>query len=143
MGRLFLGVFLGVLSFTLLAGGSNVTVKSIYSVQQTADRFVEALNKEEVPVITRVKKNIMASKNGEVITFSHPLYGTIVGKCHRGTRKDKPLNAKIWEDKNGEVWLSYFKPTAFINDFGVIECGYETDRAQQLLGGFASSATLP
>lgn len=120
------------------AAGTVVKIPSKFSAQETTERYLNALHDAEVPVLNRKPIPMV---QGEEIEFSNPFFGTIIGRCDRGARKDKPVTAKIWQDMQGKVWLSYVKPVAMINEFGVIECGHETDNVQRALDGFASSAT--
>lgn len=114
--------------------GSVVEVPSNHDVKQTVALYLRALNQAGVTVLER------RHQSGEVIVFNNPLFGTTMGRCHRGERKDIAMEARVWRDDNGTVWLRYEQPSDVINQFGVIECGHETDNMRKALDNFASAA---
>jgi len=122
---------------TSWAAGGNVRLKSSFSFDQTVQRYVEALKDEGIPYVHEKK----IANGSEVIKFTNPYFGTNIGQCHKGVRKDKPLTATIRADQKGNVWLVYTRPVAHINDYGVIECGNETDKMTRALQKFATLAT--
>ncbi len=122
----------------LAANAGAATLRSAFDPQLTAERYVQALQRAEVPVLERRRL-----PDGEEIVFPSPVYGTRIGQCHKGMRKDKPLRTRIWRDPQGRVWLRYSEPRAKINEFGVIECGNEVDQVRRALDAFATTATSP
>ncbi|MDH5258201.1 MAG: hypothetical protein OEX07_09330 [Gammaproteobacteria bacterium] len=126
------------------AFAATVKVESKNDLKETANRFVNALSKAEVPV--REQKMIKQalpggfSRTGKEIVFSNPFFGWNLGECHRGLRKDTPMKAHIWQGASGKVWLEYDAPEASINSFGVIECGNETDKVRRALDSFVEAA---
>lgn len=120
---------------------AEAQIKSKHSLEETASRFMSALNnagvgaaKEEAPATAA------AGAKDTTIYFANPLYETNIGRCRKGARKDIPLEAHVRQNSDGTVWLAYNTPDAPINQFGVIECGNEADKMRKLLGGFANSA---
>lgn len=123
------------------AMAAEAQIKSKHSLEETADRFVSALNQAGVGVVKEEVPDLGASPSKEAtILFANPLYDTNIGRCRKGARKDIPLEAHVRQDADGNVWLAYNTPDAPINQFGVIECGNESDKMRKLLGGFANSA---
>lgn len=137
MKKIILIVALTLTSSGVFAAG-DIRVLSKFDLEETRDRFVQALNEANVPVVDR--KTLKKGSGGEEILFPSPVYGSNIGVCHKGLRKDAPLSTRIWKDANGKVWVSYDEPQAKINQFGVIECGHETDNVRRALSGFASTA---
>jgi len=117
---------------------NNVETQSIHNVEETAKRYVSALKEYGVPYV-----EVTNEGKSQHIAFTNPFFGTIVGRCGKGIRKDEPWQATIWKDSQGAVWLSYPVPTATTNDFGVIECGHESDKMRKVLSSFADLATSP
>jgi len=107
---------------------------SKHDVKATAERAVAVLQRAQLPEVAERE-----TPNGMEIEFTNPLYGSAIGACAKGLRKDKPLQMRIYEDMNGNVWLAYEEPRTIVNDFGVIECGNETAHIKQTLQGFASA----
>ena len=133
-----------VFCFTSTAYAAKVKVESKYDLNSTAERFIQALSKAEVPIRAqkKVKKSLPGgfSIEGKEIIFSNPFYGWNLGECHRGLRKDVPMKADIWKDTTGKVWLEIEEPEAKVNAFGVIECGNETDKVKRALDAFVDAA---
>ncbi len=125
------------MSFAVIAGQQEVA--SQFSIAQTAERYVSALQASGVPVFERqTKKNRFTGKE-ELIVFGNPYFGSNI-ICNKALRKDRPLTARVWRNGEGQVLLEYELPSAFINEFGVIECGHEVDNMSRVLNGFADSA---
>jgi len=133
-----LRIFGFFLLLAVVSSAGAATLRSAFDPQQTAERYIQALQRAEVPVLER-----RTLPDGEEIVFPSPVYGTRIGQCHKGMRKDKPLKARIWRDRQGRVWLRYPEPQPKINEFGVIECGNEADLVRRALDGFATTATSP
>ncbi len=130
---------------SVVFAGAPVKVLSQHDFKDTESRYLEALKQAQIPILdTREFQEALPggfSRKGKIIEFSNPYYGWHLGECHRGERKDKPLSARIWQDNNNHVWLEYTRPEPRINQFGVIECGNETDLVNRKLMEFAQIAT--
>lgn len=137
-------ITIAILGVSQFASAATIKVESKNDLKETANRFVAALSKAEIPV--RMEKEIKKalpggfSQTGKEIVFSNPFFGWNLGECHRGLRKDIPMKADIWQSASGQVWLEYDAPEASINSFGVIECGNETDKVKRALGAFVDAA---
>ncbi|MDH5229125.1 MAG: hypothetical protein OEZ58_05400 [Gammaproteobacteria bacterium] len=117
---------------------TQVRLKSDYNLKQTVIRYIQALKQDGVPVLAQ---KVMKNAQGQKIVFTNPLFGTTLGRCNKSVRKDQPLIATVERDANGFIWLSYDEPEAQINDFGVIQCGHETDNMRRALQKYADRAT--
>ena len=135
-------VFLLLLSLSFSLAAREAEIGSKYSVKQTADRYVDALNRAGIQVLrNEISKNNLTGKPEARVVFANPMFGTRIGECHKGVRKDIPMTTKIREDGSQRVSVIYELADAQVNNFGVIECGNETDNLNRTLNGFASSAT--
>ncbi len=112
----------------------EVERQSPFDIKNTAARYVRALQEAGVPVLA------LRHGQSETVVFQNPLYGTNMGQCDKSLRKDQPLEARIWRDKHQRVWLTYSQPRPAVNEFGVIECGHESDIMGKALSGFADAA---
>ena len=140
MSRVTLCLVFFVLTASAQAG--EVELSSRNDINQTVEKYVQALKKAGVRVYdAKASRNNITGNPEAKIVFANPLYGTRIGECHEGVRKDIPLTTKVWKDGANRVMLQYERPDARINSFGVIECGNETDNMRKMLDGFASSAT--
>ena len=116
-------------------------LQSKYPVDQTMDRYVKSLREAGVQVFQQQKMvNKITGKPEAKIVFANPLYGSSIAECHKGLRKDQPLQTIIRQNGNNEVVVYYELPDTPVNSFGVIECGNEADNIQNTLNRFASSA---
>jgi hypothetical protein len=120
------------------AWGAETKVLSSHDLDETIARYTDVLLNARVEVIE--ERSIRMGKGTEIL-FPSPLYGTRIGECAKGSRKDAAMSARIYKDRNGSVWLAYDEPQARMNQFGVIECGNETANVRKVLSGFASSVT--
>jgi len=137
-----------ILPFVLFALASDwcfageVEAVSRYNFNQTVDRYIGAIKQAGIPIIdAKTSKNKITGKSEAVVVFGNPLFGSRVGECNKGVRKDTPLEAHIREDGSQRVILSYELPDSAINEFGVIMCGHEADNMRKALNRFASNAT--
>ncbi|MDH5394569.1 MAG: hypothetical protein OEY11_15400, partial [Gammaproteobacteria bacterium] len=132
-------IFIVLLFFVSVANaaGERIKLVSDFTPEITLDRFVQALEREGVPILNEDEG--MGSANE--VKFANPLFGANIGLCGKGLRKDKPMKVVVWKDDNGTSWLSYESPRDIVNNFGVIECGHETDNLRRTLKGFVTTAT--
>ena len=137
MRKIFVLLTTLFLSSTVIAGQKEV--QSQFSIEQTAERYVKALQASGVPVFEHKTKSNRFTGNEEHIVFGNPYFGSNV-ICNKALRKDKPMTARVWKNGEGQVLLEYESRIDIVNDFGVIECGHETDKMNRVLNGFADSA---
>lgn len=140
MSRVILCLVFFVLSISVQA--REVELSSKNDINQTVEKYVQALKKAGVQVYdAKASKNKITGNPEAEIVFANPMFGTRIGECHKGVRKDIPLTTKVWKDGANRVMLQYELPDTLVNTFGVIECGNEADNMRRVLGGFASMAT--
>jgi hypothetical protein len=140
MSRAIFLLSLLALSFSVQA--REIDLASKYDIDKTIDRYVQALKQAGIQVYdTKTFKNKITGNPEAEIVFANPLFGTRIGECHRGIRKDIPMVTKVWRDGADRVIVHYELPDPQINTFGVIECGNEVDNMSRALNGFAYSAT--
>lgn len=132
LGLLF-GLYVG-LSFTLLfatplfAGESSpmtpdgvVSVKSKFKVPHTVDRLKSIVTKKGMKVIAHVN-HAKAAKSAdidlpptELVIFGNPKIGSPMMECARSIAIDLPQKMLVWQDRAGQVWLSYNDPVYIAN----------------------------
>ena len=99
------------------ASGNYVSKKSTYSVDKTLDRLEKVLKSKGITVFTRVDHDAGAHKAGipmrhtSLLIFGNPKMGTPLMNENIMMALDLPMKALAWTDKNGQVWLSYLKPS--------------------------------
>jgi len=140
MSRVMLCLVFLILSLSVQA--REIELSSKNDINQTVEKYVQALKKAGIQVLdTKASKNKITGNLEAEIVFANPMFGTRIGECHKGLRKDIPLTARVWKDGANRVTLQYELPDTQVNTFGVIECGNEADNMRRVLGGFASMAT--
>ena len=105
------------LSFTVTAADHFISKKSPYPVDKTLDRLETILKKKGITVFTRVdhgagaKRVDLALQTSQLLIFGNPKLGSPLMKEAPMMGLELPMKALAWEDQNGQVWLSYLKPS--------------------------------
>ena len=90
--------------------------RSNYSVDETLERLKRTLQAKEVTIFGVVDHSGEAEKVGlkmrptKLLIFGNPKGGTPVMLAAPSIAIDLPLKILIWEDGQGQVWLSYNSP---------------------------------
>lgn len=116
MALLMLALLVGFQSFAV-AADNYVNKKSPYSVDRTLDRLENVLKKKGITIFTRVDHAAGASRVGipmndtRLLIFGNPKMGTPLINENIMMALDLPMKALAWKDADGQVWLSYLKPS--------------------------------
>jgi uncharacterized protein (DUF302 family) len=62
-------------------------------------------------------------------------------QCSQSVALDLPQKALIWEDGEGQVWLSYNDPAYLDARHGLGECAPVLEKVSNALANFAKAAT--
>lgn len=137
-------------SAAALAASGLISVKSTFSVQQTADRLQSVLQEKGMTIFARIDHRAAAAKVGkklrptELIIFGNPKVGSPLMICAQTMGIDLPQKALIWQDASGQVWLSYNDPQYLAQRHGIGECGHAVlAKIKKALANFAHAATRP
>jgi uncharacterized protein (DUF302 family) len=93
-----------------------IHLRSPYSVSQTLARLETILRSKGIAILARIDHSGDAAKAGlkmpptELLIFGNPKAGTPLMIASPSVAIDLPLKALVWQDGNGEVWLSYNSP---------------------------------
>ena len=126
-----------------------ITIKSSHDVAATADRLEKALLAKGMTLFIRIDHAAGAHKVGqslrptELVIFGNPKIGTPMMQCSQTLAIDLPQKALIWEDEEGQVWLSYNDSQYVANRHGVSNCAEVVKKIGNALGNFAKAATMP
>lgn len=148
MRKLFLILALS-LSFSsiLTAKDCLINLKSPYSVNKTADRFEKIVKAKGMKVFIRIDHAKGALTVGkklrptQLIIFGNPKGGTALMLCKQTIGIDLPLKALVWQDKKGQVWLSYNKPKFLAKRHKIKKCAQVFIKIKKALSNFAKIAT--
>ena len=119
MKKLVLLIFVLLMSVQLNSFASNnyVNKKRPYTVDKTLDHLEKVLKSKGITIFARIDHDAGASKVGlsmnktKLLIFGNPKMGTPLMNENIMMALDLPMKALAWADSNGQVWLSYLKPT--------------------------------
>ena len=138
-----------LLTTSTYADSGLISVKSAHDVKTTADRLEGLLKQKGMKVFIRINHAQGAQKIGkelrptELIIFGNPKVGTPLMQCAQSVAIDLPQKALIWQDAQGQVWLSYNDPNYLVERHQITGCGEVIKKVGQALNNFAKSATMP
>ncbi len=140
-----------IVAFTLpvFADTGLTNVKSSHDVKTTADRLEAVLKEKGMTVFLRVNHSEGARNVGkqlrptELVIFGNPKVGAPLMQCDQTIGIDLPQKALIWQDENGQVWLTYNDPRYLAKRHGIDGCQPVLDKVQNALKNFAKAATQP
>jgi len=150
MRSLFIFLLAFVFVSPALAGSDGlINIKSAHGVQMTADRLESVLKEKGMTVFIRIDHSRGAKKVGkdlrptELVIFGNPEAGTPLMQCAQRVAIDLPQKALIWEDADGQVWLSYNTPMYLKKRHEITGCDKVLANIEKALGNFARKATMP
>jgi uncharacterized protein (DUF302 family) len=77
------------------------------------------------------------------VIFGNPKVGTPLMQCVQTAAIDLPQKALIWQDENGQAWLTYNDPQYLATRHGMDGCEAFLDKVKDALKNFAKAATQP
>ena len=103
-------------SSSLFAADGVVTVKSKYKVAHAVDRLKNIVTKKGMKVFAIVNHAKGAKSVGidipptELVILGNPKVGSPLIHCARSIAIDLPQKMLVWQDRAGQVWMSYNDP---------------------------------
>ncbi len=124
---LLIGLMLLLVAPLSMASGNNglISIKSTHSVSATLDRLESLLRKKGITIVTRWRHDAAAKKVGiplrptELLIFGNPKLGSHFFTSEQTAGIDLPMKALAWQDKNGQVWLTYNDPQYIADRHGI------------------------
>lgn len=126
-----------------------VSLKSNHDVLVTANRLESALKEKGITIFARIDHAAGARKIGKelqptlLLIFGSPAMGTPLIQGSRTAGIDLPLKALIWEDREGQVWLTYNDPNYLVRRHGITEMKDLVRKMEEAQSNFGATATLP
>jgi uncharacterized protein (DUF302 family) len=150
MHKLFIAISI-VFVFTAPAFAEQglIRVKSSHDVKNTAARLENIVKEKGMNVFLRINHAQGARKVGkdlrptELLIFGNPKVGAPLMQCSQTIAIDLPQKALIWEDKTGQVWLTYNDPIYLANRHNISSCKEVLEKVKNALNSFAKNATKP
>ena len=150
MQKIFLTIIAALLLTTSASADNGlISVKSAHDVKTTADRLETMLKQKGMNVFSRINHAQGAQKIGkelrptELVIFGNPKVGTPLMQCAQSVGIDLPQKALIWQDAQGQVWLSYNDPNYLVERHHITGCGEVIKKVGKALDNFAKAATKP
>ncbi|MEE8424057.1 MAG: DUF302 domain-containing protein [Thermodesulfobacteriota bacterium] len=148
MRTLLIPVLLVFLSVASVYGENGlIAIKSSHSVKKTVDRLESVLKEKGMTVFTRVNHTDGAEKVGlelrptELLIFGNPKVGTPLMQCSQSAAIDLPQKALVYEDQEGQVWLTYNDPHYLANRHKITGCDEVIKKIENALKNFSNAAT--
>jgi uncharacterized protein (DUF302 family) len=107
--------------------------KSPWSVSETLNRLVSALDEKGVTVFATIDHSGEAKRVGlslretKLLVFGNPLAGTPLMQAQPLIALDLPLKVLVWQDDRAEVWVTWLADSWLADRYGI-----EPDRATAL-----------
>ena len=150
MKKIFLTIIAALLLTTIASADNGlISVKSAHDVKTTADRLETMLKQKGMNVFSRINHAQGAQKIGkelrptELVIFGNPKVGTPLMQCAQSVGIDLPQKALIWQDAQGQVWLSYNDPNYLVERHNITGCDAVIKKVGKALDNFAKAATMP
>lgn len=130
-----------------VAAEGLVNVQSEFDVEETANRMESILEEKGLTLFNRIKHSEAAAGVGielrdtELIIFGNPKVGSPLMQCQQSVAIDLPQKALIWEDEEGEVWISYNDPAYLEARHDIEGCEEVIENIGNALNGIAESAS--
>lgn len=124
-----------------------ISAESRYSVAETIDRLVAALEEKGLTVFTRINHAENAKNAGidllpsQLLIFGNPKLGTKLMKAGQTVALDLPLRALAYEDDEGQVHLVYNDPDHLARRHGLRGIGEALRTMKGALANLAKTAT--
>lgn len=130
------------------AANGLISLKSPHPAAETANRLETAVQARGLKLFARIDHAAGAASIGQnlratqVLIFGNPQGGTPLMACQQTAGIDLPLKALVWQDADGQVWLSYNDPAWLAARHGAAACPVVPNLAKAL-AGLAAEATAP
>ena len=147
--KVIIAILFGLCLSQAYADSGLIHLKSPHNVSTTADRLESILKAKGMTVFMRVDHTAGAEKVGlvlrptELVIFGNPKVGTPLMQCEQTAGIDLPQKALIWQDQQGQVWLSYNDPSYMAQRHTVPGCEKVVQKITGALKKFAQAATKP
>ncbi|TYB33569.1 MAG: DUF302 domain-containing protein [Flexistipes sinusarabici] len=135
-----------IMTVSSYAAEGMVDVKSSFGVKKTADRLESILKDKGMTIFNRIKHSQAAKKVGvnlretELLIFGNPKVGSPLMKCQQSVAIDLPQKALIWEDDEGETWISYNNLGYLAKRHSISNCKKVIAKIEKALAGITKAA---
>ncbi len=145
--------FLLILSICFLfsshvfAADGVITVKSKFTALHTVDRLNTIITKKGLTVFANVDHEKGAKEvkiemlPTHLVIFGNPKIGSPLMTCARSLAVDLPQKMLVWQDRAGQVWLSYNDPVYIADRHSLNkDCRQSLKKISNVLASLAKAA---
>ncbi|MGA7982417.1 MAG: DUF302 domain-containing protein [Chromatiaceae bacterium] len=128
-------------------GDGMVVTESPYSVEETTDRAVAAIDARGLKVMARIDHAAGAQAAGlelrptDLLIFGNPKVGTPLMRCSQTVAIDLPQKLLVWEDVGGTTRIAYNDPAWLDARHDLGDCSKVLDKVNAALKGIAAAAS--
>ena len=132
---------------SIMASENLISIKSPFTVKESAARFEKVLKSKGLTVFARINHSKNASSvelelmPTEVIIFGNPKVGTPLMQCSKMVAIDLPQKALFWTDEKGQSWLSYNNPEYLKDRHNIVGCDRVIEKISGVLDKLSKVAT--
>src|SRR6266436_3168054 len=125
------------------------TIPSSLGPKETMDRLVAEISAKGMSVFARIDHAAGAAEVGlilrptELVIFGNARGGTPLMEASQTTGIDLPLKVLVWQDAEGETWLSYNEPSWIIQRHHLGIKAEIVDKLAAALSAIARKAANP
>ena len=132
------------------AAAGLISLKGTFPVKETVDKLVHLVESKGLTVFCRVDHAARAAAVGmqlrptTVVIFGNAKGGTPLMQASQTIGIDLPLKVLVWEDANGQTWLSYNDPAWLTERHGIqTQLGGPANTMRALLSAVTEGAAMP
>ena len=147
MKKTILVILLTAGAMSLQAATGMINILSPFSVEQTTSNLEYLLEKKGMTVFNKVEHSAAAKKIGtelrdtKLIIFGNPKIGSKLMKCKQSVAIDLPQKFLIWQDDEGDVFISYNSPQYLKQRHQIEGCDGVLNKVENALAGITKAAT--
>ena len=149
MKRIFITIFIMVMSGSVYAGEGMKDVVSKFGFQETLTRLDAEIAAKNLTLFAKIDHTDGARKAGltmlpaTVLIFGNPKGGTPFMVASPKSAIDFPLKALVWENAEGKVFVSYNTLDYIVHRHEISGQDALAKKLDGLLAGIAKAATEP
>ena len=140
-------LLIAALSIVAQAANGMINVLSPFSVEQTTENLEYLLEKKGMTLFNKVEHSSSANKIGvelrdtKLLIFGNPKIGSKIMKCQQSVAIDLPQKFLIWQDDEGDVFISYNDPQYLKERHNIEGCDAILNKVGAALSGISKAAT--
>lgn len=147
MKKIIFGILLIIGTVSAQTSNGMINILSPFSVEQTTSNLEFLLEKKGMTIFNKIEHSKAAKKIGtelrdtKLIIFGNPKIGSKLMECKQSVAIDLPQKFLIWQDDEGDVFISY-NSTQYLKQRHKIEgCDGVLKKVKNALAGITKAAT--